>query len=109
MFYHNECQLVGELQEKVSLQRTHKGLPFVEFYLKTPKIKTNETQSLRCICRTPHAQFIAEKFHQGDRLLVKGSLDTVVRCFEDGYMSEVTILVKQCYLYNQAMMHHAYF
>jgi hypothetical protein len=104
MFYHNQCQLVGELQEKISLQKTNHGLPYVEFYLKMPKIKTHEKQSFRCICRNPHAQFIAEKFHQGDHLFVKGSLDTVIRCFEEGYMIEVTILVKQCYLFNQTMI-----
>lgn len=109
MYSQNECQVVGELQDRISLHILKNGFEIAEFYLKTPKFKTNQTQSLRCVCKTPHARFIAEKFQQGDRLLVKGALDTVVRCFEDGYMNEVTILVKQCSLFNQTMMHYPSF
>lgn len=110
MFIQNECQLVGEVQDQISLQWTRKGMPLVEFYLKTPKFdsfKSTTTQSLRCICRTAHALYIAQKFGAGDRIMVKGALDAVTRCFEDGFMSEVTILVKQCYPFNHNIEHHA--
>lgn len=96
----NECQLVGEIQDNITLNWTKKGLPHVEFYLKTQKFdsfKTHATQTLRCICKTAHALYIAEKIGAGDRVIVKGALDAVTRCLEDGFYSEVTILVKQCY------------
>jgi len=96
----NECQLIGEIKDKVFLQWTKKGLPLVEFYLITQKFdtfKSHATQTLRCVCKSPHALYIAEKIEAGDRVMVKGALDSVTRCFEDGFYSEVTILVKQCY------------
>lgn len=108
MMNQNECQLVGELQEKISLQWTRKGMPFVEFYLKTQKIKSNETQTLRCICKSAHALYIAQKFEAGDRVMIKGALDSVRRCFEEGFMSEVTILVRQCYPFNSAEQYVPY-
>lgn len=96
----NECQLVGEIQDRLSLQWTKKGFPQVEFYLKTQKTdspKQNATQTLRCVCRGPQAIYISEKVEAGDRVIVKGALDSVSRCFDDGFYYEVTILVKQCY------------
>jgi len=109
MYSQNECQLVGEIQDKISLNWTKRGLPQVEFYLKTQKFdsfKTHATQTLRCICKSPHAFYIAEKIDAGDRVIVKGALDAVTRCLEDGFYSEVTILVKQCYLFkNQNEIH----
>ena len=108
----NECQLVGEIQDKIFLQWTRKGLPHVEFYLKTQKLdsfKSHATQTLRCICKSAHALYIAEKIDAGDRVMVKGALDAVTRCFEDGFYSEVTILVKHCYPFkNQSEIHHVY-
>ena len=109
----NECQIIGEIQDKVFLQWTKKGLPHVEFYLRTHKFepfKPHATQTLRCICRSPHALYIAEKVTAGDRVMVKGALDAVTRCFEEGFYSEVTILVKQCYPFkNTIEMNHAYY
>jgi len=108
-YYQNECQLVGEVQEDILLQ-WKKGHPLVEFYLKTPKFdsfKSTETQTLRCICKTAHALYIAQKFSTGDRMMVKGALNAVNRCFEDGFMSEVTILVKRCYPLNN-MEHYSH-
>ncbi len=109
----NECQLVGEIQDKVSLNWTKRGLPQVEFYLKTQKFdsfKTQATQTLRCVCKSPHALYIAEKIDAGDRVMVKGALDAVTRCFEEGFYSEVTILVKQCYPFkNSSDMPHLHY
>jgi len=99
MYHQNECQIVGEIQDRLSLRWTKKGFPQVEFYLKTQKValtKKNTMQTLRCICRGPQAIYISEKVNAGDRVIVKGALDSVSRCFEDGFYYEVTILVKQC-------------
>ncbi|MCD8524342.1 MAG: hypothetical protein LRY67_00785 [Gammaproteobacteria bacterium] len=107
-YYQNECQLVGEVHENIVL-RWNKNHPMVEFYLKMPRVesfKSKETQTLRCICKTAHALYIAEKFSAGDRIMVKGGLNSVNRCFEDGFMSEVTIVVKRCYPLNQMEHFH---
>lgn len=108
----NECQLIGEIKDKVFLQWTKKGLPLVEFYLITQKLdsfKSHATQTLRCICKSPHALYIAEKVSAGDRVMVKGALDSVTRCLEDGFYNEVTILVKHCYPFkNNNEINHVY-
>ncbi len=106
----NECHLVGEIQDQLSLQWTKKGFPYVDFCLKMMKkdfYKKNTSQLIRCICHGPQAIYIAEKIEQGETVSIKGALDTKCRSFEDGFYYEVTVSVTQCYPFRQMYQHNA--
>ncbi|MBP9727114.1 MAG: single-stranded DNA-binding protein [Gammaproteobacteria bacterium] len=105
MMFQNECNITGEIKERLSLQWTKNRFPFVDFFLlmtKIEKFKKIENQTIRCICHGPQAIYIAEKIEQGEQVIVKGSLDSKCRKFEDGFYYEITIAVKQCYPVRQS-------
>ena len=105
MMTQNECNLTGEIKDRISLQWTKKGIPFVEFILKISMkdhYKANVAHFIRCICHGPQAFYISEKIEPGEKISVKGSLDSRCRCFEEGYMYEITVAVKQCFPLKQS-------
>lgn len=112
MIFQNECNLVGEIKERLSLQWTRKGFPFVDFSLKIAKMenfKSTGSQMIRCICHGPQAIYMAEKIEQGEKVTVKGSLESKCRSFDDGFYYEVTVAVKQCYPMRQTYQAQALF